>query len=81
MYQLYAYGKKYDIKNGFPTEPKLVLIYPSNPNFLKPLDDFIYEGELILSVVPFNLKNSLSKCDEQKELNKLMEKLNDSLVN
>ena len=81
MYQLYAYGKKYDIKNGFPTEPKLVLIYPSNPNFLKPLDDFIYEGELILSVVPFNLKNSLSRCDEQKELNKLMEKLNDSLVN
>ena len=72
MYQLYAYGKKYDLKNGLPTEPKLVLLYPSNPNFQKPLDDFIYEGELILSVLPFNLKNSLSKNDEQKELNNIL---------
>lgn len=72
MYQLYAYGKKYDLKNGFLTEPKLVLLYPSNPNFQKPLDDFIYEGELVLSVLPFNLKNSLSKRDEQKELNKIL---------
>ena len=72
MYQLYAYGKKYDLKNGLPSEPKLVLLYPSNPNFQKPLDDFIYEGELVLSVLPFNLKNSLSKRDEQKELNKIL---------
>ncbi len=72
MYQLYAYGKKYDLKNGFSIEPKLVLLYPSNPNFQKPLDDFIYEGELVLSVLPFNLKNSLSKSDEQKELNKIL---------
>lgn len=72
MYQLYAYGKKYDLKNGLPSEPKLVLLYPSNPNFQKPLDDFIYEGELVLSVLPFNLKKSLSKRDEQKELNKIL---------
>lgn len=72
MYQLYAYGKKYDLKNGLPSEPKLVLLYPSNPNFQKPLDDFIYDGELVLSVLPFNLKNSLSKRDEQKELNKIL---------
>jgi len=72
MYQLYAYGKKYDLKNGFSTEPKLVLLYPSNLNFQRPLDDFIYEGELVLSVLPFNLKNSLSIRDEQKELNKIL---------
>jgi 5-methylcytosine-specific restriction enzyme subunit McrC len=71
MYQLYAYGKKYDSNNGFSTEPKLVLLYPSNPNFQKPLDEFIYEGELVLSVLPFNLKNALSKRDEQKELDKI----------
>lgn len=76
MYQLYAYGKKYDLKNALSTEPKLVLLYPSNPNFLKPLEDFIYEGELILSVVPFNLKNSLSKIDEQNELNKILASIN-----
>ena len=76
MYQLYAYGKKYDLKNGLSTEPKLVLLYPSNPNFQKPLEDFIYEGELILSVVPFNLKNSLSKIDEQNELNNILSSIN-----
>jgi len=72
MYQLYAYGKKYDLKNGLSKEPKLVLLYPSNPDFQKPLEDFIYEGELVLSVLPFNLKNSLSKIDEQKELNNIL---------
>ena len=81
MYQLYAYGKKYDLKNGFPTEPKLVLLYPSNPNFQKPIDNFIYEGELILNVIPFDLKNVLYRNDEQKELKKVMMKLNNSLVN
>jgi hypothetical protein len=49
-----------------------VLLYPSNLNFQRPLDDFIYEGELVLSVLPFNLKNSLSIRDEQKELNKIL---------
>ncbi len=72
MYQLYAYGKKYDLKNGLSKEPRLVLLYPSNPDFQKPLEDFIYEGELVLSVLPFNLKNSLSKIDEQKELNNIL---------
>ena len=72
MYQLYAYGKKYDLKNGLSKEPKLVLLYPSNPDFQQPLEDFIYEGELVLSVLPFNLKNSLSKIDEQKELNNIL---------
>ena len=72
MYQLYAYGKKDALNNSFSIEPKLVLLYPSNPNFQQPLDDFIYEGELVLSVLPFNLKNSLSKNDEQKELNKIL---------
>ena len=74
-------NQKYDLKNGFPTEPKLVLLYPSNPNFQKPIDNFIYEGELILNVIPFDLKNVLSRNDEQKELKKVMMKLNNSLVN
>lgn len=72
MYQLYAYGKKYGLNNTFSNEPKLVLLYPSNPNFQKPLADFIYEGELVLCVLPFNLKYSLSKKEEQKELNKIL---------
>jgi len=51
MYQLYAYGKKYTI----PTqEPRLILLYPSNPKFTNKLDHFIYEGDLKLEVVPFD---------------------------
>jgi stage III sporulation protein SpoIIIAA len=53
-----------------------VLLYPSNLNFQKPLDDFIYEGELVLSVLPINLKNSLSQRDEQKELNEILGSIN-----
>jgi 5-methylcytosine-specific restriction enzyme subunit McrC len=51
MYQLYAYGKKYSTEC---LDPSLVLLYPSNPNFSKKLDNFIYEGALILQVIPFD---------------------------
>jgi 5-methylcytosine-specific restriction enzyme subunit McrC len=51
MYQLYAYGKKY-FKGK--REPRLLLLYPANPNFTMPLEKFIYEGELILEVIPFD---------------------------
>jgi 5-methylcytosine-specific restriction enzyme subunit McrC len=76
MYQLYAYGKKYNLNNSFPDEPKLVLIYPSNPKFLKPLEEFIYEDKLVMHVMPFNLKNSLTKEDERKELTNIFSLLN-----
>ena len=72
MYQLYAYGKKYSLGNSLKKEPKLVLLYPSNPDFQNPLDEFIYDGELVLNVIPFDLKKSLSKIDEQKELTKIL---------
>ena len=52
MYQLYAYGKKYSTATQ---EPRLVLLYPSNPNFTNKLDHFVYEGDLKLEVVPFDL--------------------------
>lgn len=54
MYQLYAYGKKYSSPDS---EPDLILIYPSNNNFTDKLDSFIYEGNLKLEVVPFDLSS------------------------
>jgi 5-methylcytosine-specific restriction enzyme subunit McrC len=51
MYQLYAYGKKYSTDK---IDPKLILLYPTNPNFSNKLDNFIYEGELALEVIPFD---------------------------
>lgn len=52
MYQLYAYGKKYNIHSE---KTGLIMIYPSNPNFTSKLDPFIYEEFLKLEVIPFNL--------------------------
>lgn len=68
MYQLYAYGKKYEIEHNKGHErkikpPHLVLLYPENENFKKKLDNFIYEGDLELDVIPFSF--ALGKEEEQ----------------
>jgi 5-methylcytosine-specific restriction enzyme subunit McrC len=53
MYQLHAYGKKYQKHDGECRE--LILIYPLQENFKEPLDFFEYEDGLRLRVVPFDL--------------------------
>lgn len=68
MYQLYAYGKKYEIEHnkGHKNKikpPHLVLLYPENENFKKKLDNFIYEGDLELDVIPFSF--AVGKEEEQ----------------
>ncbi len=55
MYQLFAYGKKYDTK-------KLMLIYPQWGNFKKGFD-FQFDDTLQLSVVPFSLNNEAEISD------------------
>ena len=57
MYQLYAYGKKYS--NTMNPEPGLVLLYPKQELFNKPLSDFHYEENLILQAIPVDLDCSL----------------------
>lgn len=51
MYQLYAYGKKYQFEHH--RTPHLVLLYPENRNFKTKLENFVYEGDLELDVIPF----------------------------
>ncbi|GAB3313386.1 McrC family protein [Larkinella ripae] len=55
LYQLYAYGKKYDAT-------ELVLIYPATEQFQKPLDLFGYDETLHLRVVPFDLSLPLDEA-------------------
>ena len=61
MYQLYAYGKKYQqgesLEIGEDIIPKLVLIYPYSEKFTNSLSEFTYEEKfgLQLRVVPFDL--------------------------
>lgn len=73
MYQLYAYGQKYSLGEGYfyDVHPKLVLIYPATESFTKELPAFFYEEikkefGLRLTVCPFNLsKLKQDEIDEQ----------------
>lgn len=67
MYQLYAYGKKYQAKNG---NVHLILIYPKHADFDKQLC-FEYEDELRIDAIPFDFRkereclNVLSEIGER----------------
>jgi 5-methylcytosine-specific restriction enzyme subunit McrC len=66
MYQLYAYGKKYELmeKKYNPDDyrtPKLLMICPKNENFKVKLAPFQYEGDLNLQVIPFDVLGNESK--------------------
>lgn len=53
MYQLFAYGKKYQINNG---NTHLILIYPNHDDFNRQLH-FKYEEELKIDIIPFDFQN------------------------
>ncbi len=52
LYQLFAYGKKYEASDVF-------LVYPANPTFTKPLDVFGYDLTMRLHVLPFDATRPL----------------------
>ncbi|MDZ7934296.1 MAG: McrC family protein [Emticicia sp.] len=52
LYQMYAYGKKYNAQQVF-------LIYPANENFQLPLQVFDYEADMRLQIIPFDLTKNL----------------------
>ncbi len=54
MYQLFAYGKKYEEDKKIVT---LYLLYPKTGQFDKPLDQFVFESStgLILKAIPVDL--------------------------
>lgn len=51
LYQMFAYGAKYQSSNGH-----MMLIYPKHKNFQEPLPMFSFSDELHLWVVPFCLE-------------------------
>ncbi len=73
MYQLYAYGKKYELEHNKGNEqrvkpPHLVLLYPENENFKKKLDHFTYEGDLQLDIIPFSFANGMEEVQVRRIL-------------
>lgn len=62
MYQLYAYGKKYQKQHTYKTV-SLFLIYPLTDNFSEPLPPFSFcedDKELVLKAIPFDIKESFN---------------------
>lgn len=52
FYQLFAYGQRY-----LDGEGTLLLVYPKTTAFQSPLDEFVFDGQLRLLVVPFDLEH------------------------
>ena len=64
MYQLFAYGKKYQAKNG---SVQLVLIYPKYDDFYSPLK-FKYEDGLHIDAIPYDFEDEKACSDFLKSL-------------
>jgi 5-methylcytosine-specific restriction enzyme subunit McrC len=60
LYQLYAYGRKYNAD-------ALYLIYPAHEDFRAPLPPFRFEEQLVLTVIPFDITAPLSAEIEKME--------------
>lgn len=57
IYQMHAYGKRYQDENIDNMAPRLGLIYPRNPNFEEKLFQMRYGQDLLLDVIPFDFGN------------------------
>lgn len=55
LYQMNAYGRRYQSGNLINRPPRLGLIYPRNPNFNQDLMQMRYGVDLYLNVASFNL--------------------------
>jgi 5-methylcytosine-specific restriction enzyme subunit McrC len=64
MYQLFAYGKKYQINNA---NTHLILIYPNHADFNNQLH-FKYEEELRIDIVPFDFQDESASLNYYSEL-------------
>lgn len=66
IYQMHAYGKRYQEENTFNLAPRLGLIYPRNPNFEDKLFQMRYGKELLLDVIPFDFGNQNPESEIKK---------------
>ncbi|HAQ19019.1 MAG TPA: hypothetical protein DCR40_07285 [Prolixibacteraceae bacterium] len=64
MYQLFAYGKKYQQNNG---NTHLILIYPAHPGFNRQLH-FQYEEDLKIDIFPFDFQDETNSLKVYEEI-------------
>jgi 5-methylcytosine-specific restriction enzyme subunit McrC len=68
IYQMHAYGKRYQDENTDNLVPRLGLIYPMNPNFQEKLFQMRYGQDLFLDIIPFDFGNK----DAGQEIKKIV---------
>jgi 5-methylcytosine-specific restriction enzyme subunit McrC len=66
VYQMHAYGRRYQQSRIDGTAPRLGLIYPANPNFKNKLLQMRFGEDMFLDVIPFDL-SSASPAKEIRE--------------
>ncbi|MCF8194604.1 MAG: McrC family protein [Polynucleobacter sp.] len=66
VYQMHAYGRRYQSGNSSKLAPRLGLIYPKNPDFDKSLSQMRYGDDLLLDVLPFDLSNKRPDLEIEK---------------
>ena len=86
MYQLYAYGKKYELEHNIGRAqkvkpPHLVLLYPENENFKKRLDSFTYEGDLQLDIIPFSFAKGMEEIQVRNILDIIADRKRAEAIN
>ena len=64
IYQMHAYGRRYQEERIAKTAPRLALIYPLNKDFKNSLNQFRFGNDLLLDVIPFDF----SKQDHGKHI-------------
>ena len=71
IYQMHAYGRRYQNERQGKSAPRLALIYPLNPLFQDQLPQFKYGTDLLLDVIPFDF----SKKDHGKHISEIINHL------
>ncbi len=71
IYQMHAYGRRYQSANSKGIAPRLGLIYPKAPTFQNDLMQMRYGNDLYLDVLPFDLASEFPDIEIKKLINKL----------
>ena len=72
IYQMHAYGRRYQSGNHENKPPRLGLIYPKNPDFKSSLMQMRYGQDLLLDVIPFDLTNEYPAVEIKKVVETLL---------
>jgi 5-methylcytosine-specific restriction enzyme subunit McrC len=66
IYQMFAYGKRYQSETEKKLPPKLFLVYPRNVLNIQNLPKYIYDVEMSLDVLTYDLLAENQYLETQK---------------